>query len=76
MNIAATLPLKPGTYDVHVVPTAGTWAVKSEHVTNYRGYFQTQTEAIAYGMALARQSAAMLVIHGRDGQFREVRSYR
>lgn len=75
MNIVATLPLKPGTYDVHVIPDSGSWAVKSEHVENYFGRFQTQTEAIAYGMALARQSAAMLVVHGRDGRFREVRSY-
>ena len=75
MNVTPIIPVRPGTYDVHVVPFSGSWAVKCEGASTYCFASQTQTEAIGYGMRLARQSAAMLVIHGRDGQFREVRNY-
>lgn len=64
-----------GSYDVHVVPYNGAWAVKSEHLTGYSFIRQTQTEAMAEAMRLARGSGASMIVHGRDGRFREVRSY-
>lgn len=69
-------PIRPGKADVHVVPTAGGWAVKQEHLPTYTMVATTQVEAIAAGMRLAREGAALLVIHGEDGRFRQVWSYR
>lgn len=72
MNIT---PVRPGTYDVHIVPQHGAWGVEVEGENFTRTLLPTQYEAIAYGVRLARESAALLLIHGRDGQFRDVRNY-
>ena len=75
MNIQTITP-RPIMSDVHVVPLNGNWAVKQEHLTSYSRVTQTQAEAIGLGIELARSGATQLVIHGVDGQFRDVRSYR
>ena len=72
MNIASIIPARR---DVHVVPYRGKWAVEIEHEGTARCVVDTQIEAMAYGMTLAREAAVSLVIHGRNGRFRETWSY-
>lgn len=66
---------RPIRSDIHVVPSGKLWAVKNESSQAYSGYFQTQLEARAYGMNLAREGAVSLVLHGQDGKIRSVTSY-
>lgn len=75
--VPPTRPIQKGTYDIHVVPINGAtaWAVKGEQNRFYSMVAETQFEAIAYAVRQARESSAQLVIHGRDGRFRDVRSY-
>lgn len=61
--------------DYHVVPMQGSWAIKGEANPHYTGIFETQIEATSYAMTLAREAATSVVIHGRNGQIREVWSY-
>lgn len=77
LTIPPVQPIKKGTYDLHVVSInhGSAWAVKNEQNEFYSMVAPTQTEAIAFGMHQARESAAQLVIHGRDGRFRDVRNY-
>lgn len=62
--------------DVHVVPQGLMWSVVEEGNATRLLTARTQLEAIAYGMSLARQGANLLVIHGRNGQFRQVWNYK
>lgn len=81
MKISSIVPMpslqdpKPGTHDVHVVPSFRGWAVTVENSSFYYSFANTQIEAIAQGMQLARQAAASLLIHGRDGRIRDVWHY-
>ena len=61
--------------DAHVVPTGGLWAVKMEGNKLYSGIFQTQFEAKAYAVGLARMAAVSVVTHNRQGVIRSVESY-
>lgn len=61
--------------DVHVVPYGAAWALKLERIPGHRMVQRTQYEAIAAGAGQARAAAVHLVIHGRDGRFREVRDF-
>lgn len=74
-TIMEPLPIKRGKTDFHVVPSNGFWAVKAEHLQFYVGYWYTKTEAMAYAMQQARESASMVVVHGKDGKIQEVRDY-
>ena len=69
-----TIPHYPRS-DVHVVPADGLWAIKQEHLPRYTRLFATQYEAIGHAARYARDGASLLVIHGADGRFRDVRSY-
>lgn len=62
--------------DFHIVKHMDGWNVRQEREQVPEARFKTQLEAIAYGMQLARHEAVDLVIHGRDGKFRDVWSYR
>lgn len=62
-------------HDVHVVPYGAAWALKLERIPGHRMVQRTQYEAIAAGAGQARAAAVHLVIHGRDGRFREVRDF-
>jgi hypothetical protein len=64
-----------GERDFHVIPFGGGWAVKPEFSDQYIGLWDTQIEAMAFGMRQARDSASALIVHGLDGRFREVRNY-
>lgn len=61
--------------DAHVVPMGKLWAIKMETNTTYSGIFSTQLEATAYAIGLARMAASSVILHNKDGQFREVWSY-
>lgn len=61
--------------DFHIVPMQEYWAVKGEANSTYSGIFSTQLEATSYAMGLARMAASSVVLHGKDGRFREVWSY-
>lgn len=61
--------------DFHVVYHMGGWNVKKELSNVAEARFDTQLEAMAYGRDLAKYDAVSLIIHGRDGKFREVWSY-
>lgn len=74
-TIMAPLPIKRGSSDFHVVPSNGLWAVKAEHLQFHVGYWYTKTEAMAYAIQQARDSASMVVVHGRNGKIQEVRDY-
>lgn len=78
MNVQSIVPRpRPGTYDIHVVPNGDAWAVKREGEPAFLREVRTQREAISFGQYLARESAPnSLVIHGVDGRFRDVRTYR
>ena len=62
--------------DYHIVKHMGGWNVKQENTHVPEARFETQAEAIGYGISLARHEAVSLIIHGRDGRFREVYNYR
>lgn len=61
--------------DVHVVPHAGSWAVKVERSPGYAALVPTQVEALGLAVSQARAAGVQLVLHGRDGRFREVYDY-
>lgn len=59
----------------HVVPSASGWVVRKAGSARATSVHQTQAEAIAVGMNLARNQKTELYIHGRDGRIRERNSY-
>lgn len=71
-NIEPTFPMRR---DIHVVPSNKMWAVKLEGEPYYYSIFNTQREATSYAVSMAKVSASLVIIHGQNGQFRDVRNY-
>ncbi len=61
--------------NLHVVPRIDGWAVRSEGHSRAVSIHNSQREAINAARTIARQTAAQVVIHGRDGRIRERDSY-
>ncbi len=59
----------------HVIPKDGQWAVKRADSSKVTRIFTHQKEAIAYGRNLARNQRTELLIHTREGQIRDRKSY-
>lgn len=59
-----------------VVPNEGRWSVKSEGAKRASKTYDTQQEAIAVAIERARRDNVELLIHGRNGEIRERRSFR
>jgi hypothetical protein len=59
----------------HVVPSQQFWALTKVGELFPLGTYLTKTEALSSGIAQARAGAGLLYVHGRDGQFKEVRNY-
>lgn len=73
---ATPAPMRPGTHDIHVVPTSRGWGIEREGENDLLRLTRTQAEAISFGRYLAMEgSPESLLIHGVDGRIREVRSY-
>lgn len=67
-------PIQRG--DVHVVPYGKSWVVEYAGGNDEPLYMaDTQKDAIRFGIETAREGAALLIIHGQDGRFRDVRNY-
>ncbi|MFG0328511.1 MAG: DUF2188 domain-containing protein [Phycisphaerales bacterium] len=60
---------------VHVLPRRGQWAVQSEDTTRADSLHETQDAAIDRAQEIASNRKVELVIHGRDGQIRDKRSF-
>lgn len=59
-----------------VTPTGdGRWKVKKDGSSHAAGIFDTQQEAIHSAKETAKRNKEELVIHGRNGQIRDTRSY-
>jgi hypothetical protein len=62
---------------IHVAPNpGGGWDLEVEGLPERRQHFSGKTGAIRQGRETARNEAWQLVIHGRDGQIQEERTYR
>jgi hypothetical protein len=61
--------------NLHVVPRNDGWAVRTEGRSRATSIHSSQREAIETARKLAKESATILVIHGRDGRIRERDSY-
>lgn len=61
--------------DVHVVPNGESWTLKIERLNMSMPRYETQAEAIGLGIRIAREMAVQLIIHGQNGQFRDVWNY-
>ncbi len=61
--------------NVHVVPSQGNWAVKSEGSTKASKITSTQKEAIGIAKRMAKNNQSELLIHGINGKIREKNSY-
>ena len=61
--------------NLHVVPRNDGWAVRTEGRSRATSVHPSQREAIEAARKLAKQHAAQLVIHGRDGRIRNRDSY-
>jgi Uncharacterized protein conserved in bacteria (DUF2188)/Ribosomal protein S10p/S20e len=60
----------------HVIPNAdGGWAVKSSGASRASRVFETQDEAIDYGVQAAKLSGSELYIHDFDGTIIDKNSY-
>jgi hypothetical protein len=59
----------------HIVPRDGHWAVQRENAGRASSLHKTQAEAIVAGRKIAKAEHSELVIHGRDGKFRDKDSY-
>ncbi len=75
MMINVEPPMQYQRRDYHVVPHMGQWNVRQELENVVEARFRTQLEAMAYAIQLARHDAVSMVLHGRNGRIREVRSY-
>ena len=58
----------------HVVPHPDGWAVRGEGNSRTTSVHDTQQEAINVAREIARNQGGELLIHGRDGQIRELDS--
>jgi uncharacterized protein YdaT len=59
----------------HVVKRDNGWAVKGAGNEKATKVVPTQKEAIEIGKQIAKNQQSELVIHSRDGKFREKNSY-
>jgi hypothetical protein len=59
----------------HVVPSSSGWSVKKAGAARATSNHETQAEAIAAAVEIARNQKTELYIHGRDGRIRERNSY-
>lgn len=60
----------------HVVPSPnGGWSVRKTGASRASKVFDTQSEAVGYGKALAKKEKSELYIHRRDGTIRQRDSY-
>ena len=59
----------------HVVKHENGWAVKGAGNEKATKVVSTQKEAIEVGKQIAKNQQSELLIHGRDGKFREKNSY-
>lgn len=73
MEIAISAPTAHR--QVHVTTSPRGWAVSITGDDYYFALAQTQREAIIEGVRLAKEAAATLYIHGRNGRIREVWHY-
>jgi hypothetical protein len=63
--------------NIYVIPNdKRDWVVKEEGTGREFGYYPTQTDAEAVGLALARKRKSILVLHDRSGQQRRLRPAR
>lgn len=60
---------------VHVIPDGVYWSVKGQGQEFPSGTFITKVEAMALAIRTARDGQGLLVVHGKNGRFQEVRSY-
>ena len=63
------------TITIHVVPHPLGWAVKFAGDPTSVGVFDTQKPAIACGRGCAKPLQGELIIHAKNGQFRDSESY-
>lgn len=76
MPTASAPPIDPMVRgNIHVVYTRRGWALEVEGGQWYYSFARTQLDAISEGSNMARQAAASLIIHRKDGRFREVWTY-
>ena len=61
--------------NIYVVRKEEHWATRSEGSSKPGKIYDTQKEAINAGREQAIKNNSELVIHGRDGKFREKNSY-
>ena len=61
--------------DVHVVPSDKGWRVEVEGSSRARSTHPTQAEAARAGREIARRNKSELLVHGRNGQIRDRRTY-
>jgi hypothetical protein len=59
----------------HVVPKNGGWDVKGAGNQKSTAHTETQKEAITVAKEIAKNQRSEVVIHGRDGKFRDKDSY-
>ena len=60
----------------HITPNGkGSWQLKGAGNPKATKYFDTQAEAITYGIKIAKNQHSELLIHGRDGKIRSKDSY-
>jgi uncharacterized protein YdaT len=59
----------------HVVPYGDKWAVRKEGNTRITSSHRTQRDAIHTAHRIASSEASEVVIHCRDGKFRDKDSY-
>lgn len=63
------------TGDIHVIPGETGWRVEAEGSSRARSTHATQAEAWKAGKAAAKRAKSEAILHGRDGQIRERKSY-
>ena len=59
----------------HVVPHDGNWAVRGAGNSRVTSVLETQAEAITRAQDIARNQQSEMLIHGRNGQIRERKTY-
>jgi uncharacterized protein YdaT len=59
----------------HVVPHSSGWAIKAEHADRASFVFETKSEALEKGRAIASNQKTQLVIHRQDGTIEKQQNY-
>lgn len=67
--------VEKGKKDQHVLPRENGWIVKNLLSNKRSSLFDTQEEATHYAESIARNQGTAVLIHGRDGRIRDIRSY-